>query len=72
MEERNTKIIDRRLLYGFLVLELLVLITLKLVQTVYPSSIADTFLMFGAIMINVIFMLLLVLRVKGAGNGDLR
>lgn len=66
MKEKFGGIIDARLLFGFLSLEFLMLVVLKLVQTLYPSSFVDTFLMFGATVINAMFVLFLVFRVKSA------
>ena len=68
MLKKCQNIINPKFFIGFCVLELLVLITLKTVQMVFPTSIADTFLMFIAIVFNTICMLFLVSRVKKAGK----
>ena len=66
--EKYKNIISLKLFSGFCVIELLLLIALKVVQTLSPDSIVKTLLMFSAIALNALFMLCLVLRVKKAGK----
>lgn len=68
MKETCCKIINPLLLICFLAVEFLVLVALKLVQAIYPRSIADTYLMFSAILINAVFMLILLASVKRSGK----
>lgn len=69
MIEDRRNIIPMPLFAGFCAAELLVLIALKLVQAVDRVALSATFLMFGAILLNALFMLFLVTRVKRAGKG---
>ena len=68
MTEKNQNIISPLLFADFCIAELFVLVALKLVQAILPLSIADTYIMFLAILLNALFMLFLVTRVKKAGK----
>lgn len=68
MTEKNQDIISKKLFCGFCVAELLILVTLKVLQAIYPDSYIEIFPMFSAILLNALFMLFLVTRVKKAGK----
>ena len=59
-------------LFGlFCIAELLLLVVLKLVQAFCPIHVAEIFPMFSAILLNALFMLYLVIRVKKSGKATL-
>ena len=68
MKEKIKSIIFPKLFLGFCIIELLILVSLKTVQVVFPHSVADIFIMFSAILLNALFMILLVVQVKKAGK----
>ena len=68
MKEKHQNIISAKLFGLFCVTELLVLIFLKLTQAFCPLTVSEVVPMFSAILINAIFMLFLVTRVKKAGK----
>ena len=61
-------IVSSKLFFGFCVTELLILITLKVLQAIYPGSVIEIYPMFSAILLNALFMLFLLTRVKKAGK----
>lgn len=64
---KNLKpIISSKLFLSFCFVEFLILVTLKVLQAIFPGSVIEVFPMFSAILLNAIFMLLLVFRVKNA------
>ena len=68
MPENRSSIISGKLFGIFAVAELLILIALKLTENLGNPLIADELLMFSAILLNALFMLFLVTRVKRAGK----
>ena len=68
MKTTKANIISSPLFFIFCAIESLILITLKTVQTINPSSVADVFLMFSAILLNALFMLFVVNQVKKSGK----
>lgn len=68
MTENRNRIVDPKLFYGFCAAELILLVVLKLVQTAYPQSVAKTYLMFSATLLNTLAVLFIVLCVKRAGK----
>ena len=68
MTEKRQNIVAPVFFLFFCIVELLVLVALKLVEAFCPLSLADTYLMFLAILLNTLFMLFLVIRVKKSGK----
>jgi uncharacterized membrane protein len=66
MTKKFQTIISSKLFFGFCFLELLILVTLKVLQAIYPGPLVEIFPMFSAILLNTLFVLFLVLRVKKA------
>lgn len=64
---KNLKhIISSKLFLSFCFVEFLLLVTLKVLQAIFPGSVIEVFPMFSAILLNAIFMLFLVFRIKNA------
>lgn len=68
MEQVQKRLVSPITFFGFCALELLILITLKIVQEIDPDCLTKTFLMFAATLFNALFMAFVVLRVKKAGG----
>ena len=68
MKQKISNIINPKIFYGFCLIELLVLIVLKIVSAVAANSVGEACIMFSAILINALFMLFLILRVKRTGE----
>ncbi len=68
MTTKTQSIVSKRLFLIFCLAELLILVILKLLQAIYPYSVIEVLPMFSAILLNALFMLLLVLRVKSTGK----
>ena len=68
MTEKYKSIVSKKLFLGFCITELLILVILKVIQTIYPYSFIEVLPMFSAILLNALFMLLLVIRVKNTGK----
>lgn len=68
MTKTDRNIISKKLFYGFCMTELIILISLKLIQAILPSSFVDVFFMFSSILLNALFMLFLVSQVKRVGK----
>ena len=66
MTETNKSIISQKLFWGFCITELLMLISLKSVQAISPNALANIFFMVFSILLNALFMIFLVIRVKKA------
>lgn len=68
MVEKSNSIVNFKFFYAYCILELLLLIVLKLVQSLLPLSNAKTFIMFSATTVNALFMAFLVYRVNKTGK----
>ena len=68
MKPKISNIINPKIFYGFCIIELIVLIVLKIVSSVNPVSVPESSLMFSATLINALFMLYLIMKVKKAGK----
>lgn len=68
MTTKNQRIVSPQLFGCFCITELLLLVVLKLAQTFCPFTLSGAILMFSSILINALFMLLLVSRVKKSGK----
>lgn len=68
MTEKYKSIVSKKLFLGFCITELLILVILKVIQAIYPYSFIEVLPMFSAILLNALFMLLLVIRVKNTGK----
>ena len=66
MTDKNKNIVSPKLFGCFCIVELLILVGLKVYQTIRPGSYVEIFFMFPAILLNAIFMLFLINRVKKA------
>ena len=64
MTKQYQRIASPQLFGLFCIAELLLLVILKLVQAFCPIHVAEIFPMFSAILLNALFMLYLVIRVK--------
>ena len=69
---KNLKpIIPPKLFLGFCFVEFLILVTLKVLQAIFPGSVIEIFPMFSAILLNALMMLFLVFGVKKSGKDTL-
>lgn len=68
MIKKIQAIISPKLFLAFCSVEFLILVTLKVLQAIYPGSWIEVIPMFSAILLNALFMLLLVFYVKKAGK----
>jgi hypothetical protein len=57
MTKKFQTIISSKLFFGFCFLELLILVTLKVLQAIYPGPLVEIFPMFSAILLNTLFVL---------------
>jgi len=71
MTKKFKPIISSKLFFGFCFIEFLILVTLKVLQALFPSPLVEVFPMFSAILLNTIFMLFLVVGVKKAKKDTL-
>ena len=71
MTKKLQTIISSKLFFIFCLIEFLILVTLKVLQAIYPGSVIETFPMFAAILLNTLFMIFSVVCVKKAGNAIL-
>ena len=71
MTKKLQPIISSKLFFGFCLIEFLILVALKVIQAIFPGPVVEVFPMFSAILLNAIFMLFLVFRVKKAGKDTL-
>ena len=68
MKENCQNTICKKLFVGLCIVELLLLIALKTVEAIYTVTLADTFIMFSAILLNAAFMLYAVMAIKKSGK----
>ena len=68
MKEKIKSIISPKIFLAFCITEILILVTLKILQAIFPYSVIEVPPMFSAILLNALFMLLLVIRVNGKGK----
>jgi hypothetical protein len=68
MKENCQNSICKKLFAGFCIVELLLLIALKIVEAICTVTLADTFIMFFAILLNALFMFYAVMSIKKAGK----
>ena len=71
MTKKLQPIISSKLFSVFCLIEFLILVALKVIQAIFPGPVVEVFPMFSAILLNAIFMLFLVFRVKKAGKDTL-
>ncbi len=71
MTKKFQPIISPKLFFGFCFIEFLILVTLKVLQAIYPNSVIEIYPMFSAILLNALFMLFSVICVKKAGKDAL-
>jgi hypothetical protein len=62
------KVVDLRFFFGFWIVELLLLTALKIVEIMDPETLIRIYIMFTAILLNAVFMLCAVLRLKKQGR----
>lgn len=69
---KKNNIINSKILFGFCITELLVLIVLKFISAISAESVEETLIMFSAILINALFMLYIVIKVKKTGKNPIK